>query len=251
MCLALSVAKIFAEGQLFRKLCFAYTGILFILYFISLIILTVSCPGTPWWQLDFTRCFTTASGFDLGTIIVVVRKFLPSFIVIISLFTDTARTVDFIADILLIAGPVYMLWGIKFRPRERMLIRILFSASILTILASVMYFIVWYAEGRLGPDSRLIFTMMAHLQVGFLPSFIRHFSWRLTTIYLILRRCSPSLCATSFSSRHSFIARFERLTAIPQEDEDAALIKPRPNPQHPWWNSGHAPPMHRHILLSR
>ena len=86
-----------------------------------------------------------------------------------------ARSVDFIADVFLIAGPVYMLWEINFRPRERMLIRILFSASILTILASVMYFIVWYAESRLGPDSRLIFTMMAHLQVSFLPYFIRHF----------------------------------------------------------------------------
>ncbi|KIM40387.1 hypothetical protein M413DRAFT_446572 [Hebeloma cylindrosporum] len=144
MCLSLSVTKIFAAGQLFRKLCFAYTGILFILYFISLVILTISCPGTPWWQLDFTRCFTTKNGLDVGTIIVVV--------------------LDFIADAILIAGPVYMLWGIKFRPRERLLIRILFSASILTILASVMYFVVWYAEGRLGPDSRLIFTMMAHLQ---------------------------------------------------------------------------------------
>lgn len=163
-----------------------------------------------------------------------------------------ARTIDFIADILLIAGPVYMLWGIKLRPRERTLIHTLFSASILTILASVMYFIVWYAAGRLGPDSRLIFTMMAHFQVGFLPSLIRHFSWRLTKIYLILRHCSPSLCATSFSSRHSFTAKFERLTTIPQEDEDAALTKPLPNPQPPWWNSGHDPsPMHRHILLSR
>jgi len=77
MCLSLSVTKIFAEGQLFRKLCFAYTGILFILYIISLFILTVSCRSTPCWRLDFYALFYDSTW---GTIIMVVRKFLSSYL---------------------------------------------------------------------------------------------------------------------------------------------------------------------------
>ncbi|KAF8963642.1 hypothetical protein BDZ97DRAFT_1661444, partial [Flammula alnicola] len=157
ICVALSVAKIFLPGHPFRKLSFYFIGLLFLFYLTSVLMTTFSCSGSPWWQLNFGNCVVSAS-------------------------------VDFVADLILVIAPVMMLWRIKFPPSQRILILVLFSSSILTSLGSAMYCTVWYAADRLGPDSRLIFTMMAQLQaaVGLLASNL------LVVIMLIYRKLRKS-----------------------------------------------------------
>ncbi|KDR74213.1 hypothetical protein GALMADRAFT_99217 [Galerina marginata CBS 339.88] len=142
--LALSVARIFLPGHRYRIWTFIFAAILFLLYLASLLITTFACSGSPWWNLDFSHCVTTASGADIGSIVGV--------------------TIDFAADAVLVVAPLLMFWKIDFPPRQRVLVLVLFSSSIITMIASALYCIIWYAASRFGADSRLLFTMMSHLQ---------------------------------------------------------------------------------------
>ncbi|KAF8957359.1 hypothetical protein BDZ97DRAFT_113498 [Flammula alnicola] len=168
ICIALSVAKIFLPGHPFRRLTFYFIGLLFLFYLTNILTMTFSCPGSPWWQLKFQNCMAFASGASIDTVI--------------------GATLDFTADAILVIAPVMMLWRIKFPPSQRILILALFSSSVLTILASAMYCSVWYAAGRLGSDSHLIFTMMGQLQaaVGLLTSNL------LVVVMLIYRKLRKS-----------------------------------------------------------
>ncbi|KAF8905751.1 hypothetical protein CPB84DRAFT_1823099 [Gymnopilus junonius] len=142
--MTLSVARIFLPGHPYRIWAFGFVVVLFLLYLASLLIATFSCRGTPWWDLNFNNCVSTPSGADVGTIVGV--------------------TVDFAADIVLVAAPLIMFWKIDFPRQERVLVLVLFSSSVLTMIASMLYCTIWYAASRLGPDSRLLFEMMAQLQ---------------------------------------------------------------------------------------
>ncbi|KAF8966773.1 hypothetical protein BDZ97DRAFT_1917290 [Flammula alnicola] len=149
ICLALSVARIFLPGHPFRIWSFCFIGILILCYLTSTFILTFGCKGWPWWQLDYTRCTTPPHSSNVGALV-------------------GTLILDVIADAVLVVGPVIMLWKVKLPPNQRILILVLFSSSILTILGSVIYTILWYTVARrLGPDSPLIFTMTGYIQSAF------------------------------------------------------------------------------------
>ncbi|PPQ82422.1 hypothetical protein CVT25_008369 [Psilocybe cyanescens] len=140
--LTLSVAGIFLPGHRYRICAFIFVVVLFLLYFVSVLIGTFSCPGSPWWNLDYTHCNST-------TIIVGV-------------------IIDFASDAVLVAAPLFIFWKVKFaRQSDRILILALFASSIITMLAAGLFCVVWYAAALIGPDSKLLFIMTGHLQVEF------------------------------------------------------------------------------------
>ncbi|KDR75570.1 hypothetical protein GALMADRAFT_140205 [Galerina marginata CBS 339.88] len=112
-----------------------------------ILITTFDCRGSPWWQLDLSRCINFKGPFAGGAVVI-------GFII------------DFSSDIILIAAPLYMLRNIAFPSAQRILILVLFSSSVMTLLASVLYCGLYFGASRSGPDSRLLYTMMGHLQVS-------------------------------------------------------------------------------------
>ncbi|KAF8966772.1 hypothetical protein BDZ97DRAFT_1756365 [Flammula alnicola] len=149
ICLALSVARIFLPGHPFRRWSFYFTGILFLFYLGITFTLTFACEGSPWWQLNYKRCTTEAHSLNAGALI-------------------GAVILDILTDAVLVISPVIMLWRIKLPPKQRILILVLFSSSILTIIGSVTYAILWFTvAGHLGPDSPWVFTMTAYIQAAF------------------------------------------------------------------------------------
>ncbi|KAF8161383.1 hypothetical protein B0H34DRAFT_700715 [Crassisporium funariophilum] len=146
--LILSLTRIFPPGHHYRIWTFSIAGAFFLIYVASILLNTLTCPGKPtWWQLDFGTCLLDGTRYFTASIVGVV--------------------LEFAADIVLVITPLFMLWRIKFSRTKRILVLSLFSGSILTILASVLYLVIWYMASSLGPDSRLIFIMMSHLQVVF------------------------------------------------------------------------------------
>ncbi|PPQ83595.1 hypothetical protein CVT25_006345 [Psilocybe cyanescens] len=143
--LTLSVARIFLPGHRYRIYAFVFISILFLMYLTSILITTFSCPGSPWWNLDYTTCVSASKKADTSIIVGV--------------------TIDFAADAVLVAAPLCMFWKVKFtKPSDRILILALFASSIITMLAAGAYCAIWYGAARIGSDSKLLFIMMSHLQ---------------------------------------------------------------------------------------
>ncbi|KAF8966776.1 hypothetical protein BDZ97DRAFT_1756370 [Flammula alnicola] len=120
ICLALSVARIFLPGHPFRIWAFYFIGILILCYLASTFIVTFACEGSPWWQLNYQRCTTEAHSLNVAALI-------------------GALILDTLTDVVLVIAPVIMLWRVKLPPKQRILLLVLFSSSILTIIASVIY----------------------------------------------------------------------------------------------------------------
>ncbi|KDR75568.1 hypothetical protein GALMADRAFT_97249 [Galerina marginata CBS 339.88] len=135
--LSLSIARLFLPGHLCRKCALGFAIILFLFYLAYLLIITLGCRGTPWWQLDETACIISKDSF-----------------------------VDFSSDIVLVAAPLYILWNISFPSTQRILILVLFSSSFLTLVASVSYCGLFFGASASGLDSRLLYLMMGQLQVS-------------------------------------------------------------------------------------
>ncbi|KAH9485637.1 hypothetical protein JR316_0002547 [Psilocybe cubensis] len=145
--LSLTLARLFMPGNPCRKLALVLSGATSLLYIASILVTTLGCRGSPWWKLKIETCFTTTTTVSFGRLIA------------------TLFALEFISDLFLIAGPLTLLWRIKFPPTERLLILSLFSSSILTLLASILYAILYYATTfRRRSDSRLLFTAMGHIQ---------------------------------------------------------------------------------------
>ena len=72
---------------------------------------------------------------------------------------------EFVADAILVVGPLVMLWRVRFPPKERILILALLSSSVLTLLATTVYCIFWFIRVDLGPDTTLLRTMTNQIEV--------------------------------------------------------------------------------------
>ncbi|KAH9485639.1 hypothetical protein JR316_0002549 [Psilocybe cubensis] len=67
---------------------------------------------------------------------------------------------------LLVISPLTMLWKIKLPRTQRRLVLALFSSSLVPLLASVVYCVIWGLSSRIGPDFLLILRIMSQLQAG-------------------------------------------------------------------------------------
>lgn len=72
--LTLSVARIFLPGHRYRIYAFVFISILFLMYLTSILITTFSCPGSPWWNLDYTTCVSASKKADTSIIVGVASK---------------------------------------------------------------------------------------------------------------------------------------------------------------------------------
>lgn len=157
-------------GNRFRKSALLLSGAISLLYISSILVTTLGCRGSPWWKLKIETCFTTTTTVSFGkfiaTLFACTLQVLISFVLFL-MGLIYSFTVEFISDLFLIAGPLTILWRIKFPPMERLLILSLFSSSILTLMASILYALLYYATSwRRRSDSRLLFTVMGHIQVN-------------------------------------------------------------------------------------
>ena len=77
----------------------------------------------------------------------------------------TLTAVEFLADVILVAGPLVMLWRVNFPPKERILILALLSSSVLTLLSTTVYCIFWFIRVDLGADTILLWSMTSQIEV--------------------------------------------------------------------------------------
>ncbi|KJA28286.1 hypothetical protein HYPSUDRAFT_690450 [Hypholoma sublateritium FD-334 SS-4] len=70
---------------------------------------------------------------------------------------------DSFSDVLLIAIPLYQLWHISSRTSERRLIRLVFSASVITLMASIGLCIISYGKILVGPGGPTIWLMSCQI----------------------------------------------------------------------------------------
>ncbi len=73
---------------------------------------------------------------------------------------------DSFSDVLLIAIPLYQLWHISSRTSERRLIRLVFSASVITLMASIGLCIISYGKILVGPGGPLVWLMACQIFVS-------------------------------------------------------------------------------------
>lgn len=74
--------------------------------------------------------------------------------------------VDFVADLLLFISPTLMLRKVRLPSSELRLILAALSASILTLLSTIIFAIFWYSQLDLGPDVVLLRIAIAQIEVS-------------------------------------------------------------------------------------
>ncbi|KAH9483195.1 hypothetical protein JR316_0005299 [Psilocybe cubensis] len=144
--LTLSVARLFMPSHPYRIYGYALVVVLFLMYLTSILFTSLSCPGSPWWKIDASRCLSNpirTGGVVIGIIWI---------------------TIDFIADVILVITPLLMFWRVRFpKPRDRSLILALFAGNILTMFTSVLICMIWLSHGLIGPEAAILFKMVGEL----------------------------------------------------------------------------------------
>ena len=72
---------------------------------------------------------------------------------------------DVVADVMLVAVPLHQVWLIKRPANERRLVRLVFSTSILTLVASLALCVVSYGGFLTGPGGLIVWLMSCHVAV--------------------------------------------------------------------------------------
>lgn len=72
---------------------------------------------------------------------------------------------DLSADILLIVTPLVMLWKVKLPKKERRLILALFASSLVSLLSSITFTVIWFFTVDQGLGSLILASMFGLLQV--------------------------------------------------------------------------------------
>lgn len=161
--ISLSLFRIYPPGHPHRTAALIFVGCLFLLYCVCLLLPTFSCRGTPWWNLNIENCKGLSVASMSALLFACALFFLSGldfcFSHVIYLL------VDFGSDLVLIIGPLHMLRRIKFPRAERALLLSLFSSSVLTLLATLSYCVVYYVVSQSDPDDGPIVMFMSHVQV--------------------------------------------------------------------------------------
>ena len=74
---------------------------------------------------------------------------------------------DVVADVMLVAVPLHQVWLIKRPANERRLVRLVFSTSILTLVASIALCVVSYGGFLTGPGGLIVWLMSCHVAVSY------------------------------------------------------------------------------------
>src|SRR5258708_31626350 len=124
--LSLSIARIFPEKHLCRRVAFGLAVIVSLVYVGELLIFAFMCKSSsrPWYNIHHRRCLN-GRGMSLRGFVGVVAS-------------------DFTADILLIAAPLTMLWQVRLPTKERRLILALFSCNLFSLLSFTTFVLIWY-----------------------------------------------------------------------------------------------------------
>ncbi|KAF8161390.1 hypothetical protein B0H34DRAFT_378550 [Crassisporium funariophilum] len=153
--LALSIARIFPPNHRARKFAFLLVTTFTLTYIIFFLTATLTCRASHsvWFTLNLSNCTRLPSGRLIGS--------MPS-------INPVYLAVDFAADAVLIITPSIMLWKVKLPVKERRLVLVLFSSSILTLLSAIPYALIWFFGVRLPPDSQLVlYTMIPLFETAF------------------------------------------------------------------------------------
>lgn len=78
---------------------------------------------------------------------------------------------DVVADVILVAVPLHQIWCIKRRASERRLVRLVFSSSMLTLVASIALCVVSYGGFITGPGGLIVWLMSCYGEIAFLVGF--------------------------------------------------------------------------------
>ncbi|PPQ68949.1 LOW QUALITY PROTEIN: hypothetical protein CVT26_001820 [Gymnopilus dilepis] len=74
---------------------------------------------------------------------------------------------DFVADALLVLSPIFLFWKLKLPRRERILVLMVFSGSVLTLMSAVVFTILNNDHMvSLGPDARIIIAGLQYIEAG-------------------------------------------------------------------------------------
>ncbi|TFK35217.1 hypothetical protein BDQ12DRAFT_612018, partial [Crucibulum laeve] len=150
--LALAVVRITPVGSKARPWAIGLTCY-FILNFIVIVLgVTVTCAMNTAWQHAKGNIFICRPLYrvNLATMIT-----------------------DIIGDVLLVGFPIYRLWCIKLQPAQRRLVFLVFSTSVLTLVAVGVVAIV--SNGRVvkGPRALLVLLTTMNIEVNNAAYFIR------------------------------------------------------------------------------
>ena len=85
---------------------------------------------------------------------------------------------DVVADLMLVTVPLHQVWLIKRPANERRLVRLVFSTSILTLVASIALCVVSYGGFLTGPGGLIVWLMSCHVAVSYFT--LLSVSWKLT-----------------------------------------------------------------------
>ncbi|KIM47024.1 hypothetical protein M413DRAFT_23319 [Hebeloma cylindrosporum] len=148
--LSLSIARVFPEKHTCRRFLLGLSTAFFLSYIGILFATAIPCKTAEgaWYDLNFNRkdCIKHLG----GRIIALLSTFI----------------LDFSADILLVVTPLMMLWRVKLPTKERRLILALFASSLITLLSSITFSIIWALSIDHGVSSVILISMFALLQAG-------------------------------------------------------------------------------------
>lgn len=153
-------------GHRYRIYTFIFAVVLFLMYLLSILVTLLSCPGSPWWDIDYSNCISTSNKAVTAIIVWITGESSQCWL-LCSIFSIIIL-VDCSADIALVITPLLMFWKVKFpRPSDRITILALFAGNLLTIITAGILCAVWLSTMHTGPDSKLLFKMSADLHVEF------------------------------------------------------------------------------------
>lgn len=146
--LSLSIARIFLEKHLCRRIAFGLAVIVSLIYAGELLVFALMCKSSsrPWYNIHHRRCLN-GRGMPLRAFVGLVVS-------------------DFTADILLTAAPLTILWQVKLPTKERRLILALFSCNLFSLLSFTTFVLIWYFVIDLGPDTIIFSSMFGLVQVS-------------------------------------------------------------------------------------
>ncbi|TFK32127.1 hypothetical protein BDQ12DRAFT_716594 [Crucibulum laeve] len=124
------------------------------------------------WVIGFTCAFVLnwiviVLGMTLNCVVNEPWKYLKGNILTCGparVMTLLSVTTDIIGDMLLVGFPLYRLWSITLRPAQRRLVLLVFSTSVLTLVAATAVAIVSYGSLLKGPGVKLVWLMTVNIE---------------------------------------------------------------------------------------
>ncbi|KAF9492587.1 hypothetical protein BDN71DRAFT_1451295 [Pleurotus eryngii] len=200
--IGVSSVRILPPGRMMRKVAF-YMNVLFGLMCAGLLIYRgYSCGhDSSWHRNPGVQCF------------------FPHNVGVYNL------TTDIIADIMLIAIPLKMLWNVKLTYNLRPVVLSVFTASIFTTLASIVYVTFMFRAPRWERRLAILVTIMSHLEAT-TALIVCNLLVLVTHFYRVYRNGQDieSYYPSSRSQPPSHELRIRHLTGIPRRSEVGRYI---------------------------